>query len=61
MIKQRKDIKVTYKYRWDNPTPEQLKESQRILDGVYDYLFQKVAEEWGMQLTRKTAGKEDDE
>ncbi len=53
----RRDIKVTYRYRWDNPTPEQLKESQRILDSVYDFIFERIDEEWGLKLKRKPISK----
>lgn len=37
--------KITWQYIYgDNPTPEQLQESKKILDGVYDRIF-KIAVE----------------
>lgn len=54
MRKNRRDIKVTYRYRWENPTPEQLRESQRKLDSVYEYFFQKIIKEYKEQLNGKS-------
>ena len=54
MSKRSKSIKVTYKYRWENPTPDQLRESQHKLDSVYDFFLQKIAGKWGSQPKEKS-------
>lgn len=61
MSKRSKGIKVTYKYRWENPTPEQLRESQRKIDSVYDFFLQKIAGKWGLQPKGKPISKREKE
>ena len=61
MRKKRRGIKVTYKYHWENPTPEQLRESQRKLDSVYDFFLQKIAGKWGLQPKGRSISKRENE
>lgn len=52
-----KTIKVAYKSLWDTATPEQKVEYQRRLDSIYDYIFDKILEKYGKQLTNNKTSK----